>query len=121
MTQFPDDDLPLTAFLRQNRSTVPPAAIDFEDRLMATIAAPQPIQQPRSQWRQQLRWAVPTTIAASLLIAIGSYQWMTPKTPTEADLAKLEAFMQNSWEGSVPNTSGTETLSLEMTHSEPSL
>ncbi|HEY9752566.1 MAG TPA: hypothetical protein V6C46_06430 [Coleofasciculaceae cyanobacterium] len=100
---YPDDDRPLIDFLRHYRPPTPPASEDLEDRILAQITAAntQSTSVPLRR-RQRLRyWAIPTAIAAGLVATVISQQVLTPKPPSNADQASLEAFIETSWNGTV--------------------
>ena len=100
MNQFPNDDEKLVAFVRQNRPVPPPAAANFEEQLLEGIdRQPIPSQQPR----HRVFWAIPSAVAAGLLLAWGGYRLLNPATNT----AELEVFLVNSWNGAIGETSLT--------------
>ncbi|WP_199245393.1 hypothetical protein [[Phormidium] sp. ETS-05] len=98
--QVPKDDERLVAFLRHHRPETPPASPDVEERIFAAVAA-----QPLTSRRRRL-WLLASAAAAGLLLAVGGYTWgqkfadRPPATPpTDAELARLEAFLESSWDG----------------------
>ncbi|MBD1805995.1 hypothetical protein H6F98_11090 [Microcoleus sp. FACHB-SPT15] len=97
MTQCPDDEKQWQEFLRQHRSTPPPAKADLEEQLMNAV------EKSQSPVSRQL-WAVPPVIAASLLMAWSGYRTLIP-FPELSNSASLEAFLENNWEGVVGETS----------------
>ncbi|OLP17671.1 hypothetical protein BST81_15235 [Leptolyngbya sp. 'hensonii'] len=123
MTQLPENDQRLTAFLRQHRPDVPPGAPDLEDRIMAALEAPphrsgtvalleRPPKGPRSVQRPRpltrpAWWLVPPAIAASLLVALITYRTTPPPQPNSEDLTQLEAFLEKNWNGAVYDDTST--------------
>jgi hypothetical protein len=105
-----DEEAALIAFLRQHQPSVPAAPIVLEDQIMQAIALPRqrvaPQQPTRwehlwTQWRRS--WAVPSAVAASVLMAWGGYRLTLPAQPSAAELAQLQTFMESSWDGAVDN------------------
>jgi hypothetical protein len=94
MNKFPEDDEQLVKFLRQHTGTVPPAAQDLEEQIITTISSA-----PQRSSRQQLKWIFPTAIAAGLLLAWTSYRVLMPTSPSPAEVASLEAFLESNWDG----------------------
>ena len=106
MTQFPDDDSALTHFLRQHRSTPPPASPELEDRILQAIASNSPAKQPGAQviplHQRRRLWLVPSTLAAGLLVALVSYQTLPRFQQTDhKDTVNLETFVENTWDNSL--------------------
>lgn len=107
MTKLPNDDQRLVDFLRQHRADPTPPAPDLEEQLMQAIAsnpasgtAKVSYIRQADKHRHRRWWVAPPAIAAGLLIAIaGSRLHQSPKPQVE--LASLEAFMENSWDGVV--------------------
>ncbi len=105
-------DRKLVQFLRQYRPTVPPAAANLEDQLMAAldtrdweqppIARREPA--PSTPWYQRRRrWVVAGTILTASLFAtwMGQRAWQMAQTPSPAEIAEIEQFMEQSWQGVV--------------------
>ncbi|GAB4282916.1 MAG: hypothetical protein Fur0025_12440 [Oscillatoriaceae cyanobacterium] len=96
--QQPKDDERLVAFLRHHRPETPPASPDVEERIFAAVAT-QPLKSRRRLW------FLAPALAAGLLLAVGGYTWGQkfadrPTTrPTDAELARLEEFLESSWDG----------------------
>jgi hypothetical protein len=106
MTQFPDDDPALTHFLRQHRSTPPPASPDLEDRILQAIATDALKKPPGAQvipfHKRRRLWLVPSTLAAGLLVALVSYQMLPRFQQTDRkETASLETFVENTWDNSL--------------------
>jgi hypothetical protein len=118
MTQLPPDDQALKQFLQQHRPPVPAASPELEEQIM------QAVQDPAIKVQAQVRkprrlWIVPSAIAASLLVAFGSYRWAKVYQPT-TDVENLAAFLENSWNGTLSNSTETETyLFLETAFQRP--
>ena len=136
MNQFPNDDERtaspeenrLVDFLRQNRSSVPPAAPDLEERLMSKIQAISPVGTPAGSRRSLQRrvgrlrrlWIASPAIAAGLLIAWASQRALLPSQPNAAEVANLETFIENNWDGVVGNNeinSGVPNTESEIAYS----
>ncbi|MBW4471153.1 MAG: hypothetical protein KME45_12220 [Stenomitos rutilans HA7619-LM2] len=118
MSQFPNDDHELVAFLKQHRPQAPPPDPALESRLFDTIDA-LPTQQnvvvfQRSQprVRRSLVWLVPPTLAAGLVATLVGYHTLVPAKPSATDLASLQAFMESNWQGTVNSSSTDEELPL---------
>jgi hypothetical protein len=91
MTHLPPNDKRWQEFLREYRSTPPPAPADLEEQLMNAIEKTP--QQPAISWRLL---AVPPAIAAGLLMALSSYRILI-SPPEPSNNASLEAFLENNW------------------------
>lgn len=111
----PDGDRPLTDFLKHHRPTVPSAAADLEDHLMATVMdTPQVLPVPSSRSQRTYRrilWVLPSAIAAGLVAVIG-HQTLSPPQFSEAELAELETFIESTWQGTLAEQPLTETEEL---------
>lgn len=119
------DDRTLVQFLRQHRPPVPPAAINLEDRIMAALSTTdweidkdtpwaadnisslaEPIA-PTSRsrvWGGPSRWwlIAGTALMASVLAGWGGQRlWRLAQTPSPAEVAEIEQFMEQSWQGTV--------------------
>jgi hypothetical protein len=103
MNKLPNNDQKLVDFIRQNRPDLPPENQDLEAQIMAAVAA-----NPRSESRQNSSvipfrrrslWLMPPAIAAGLLMAWGTNRLLTPPPPTATELASLEVFIENTWDG----------------------
>lgn len=111
------DDCTLVQFLRQHRPTVPPAAIDLEDRVMAALATTDwetdgvpsrvtPIAPALGihLWRRPSRqWLLAGTVLAVSVLAAWSGQrlWRLAQAPSPAEVAEIEQFMEQSWQGTL--------------------
>lgn len=115
MSHLPPDDDRLIEFMYQYRPAAPPAAADLEQRVMQGIEIiPQQLAK-ESIFPIRRNWLFSGALAASLLIAIVSgYRLLTPATQSEAELASLEAFLVESWDGVVTGSEteiyGTESI-----------
>ncbi|XGV94922.1 MAG: hypothetical protein ACAF41_19535 [Leptolyngbya sp. BL-A-14] len=118
MSQIPNDDHELVAFLKQHRPQAPPADSALEARLFDAIDAlpPQenlvPFRRSQPRTRRSLVWLVPPTLAAGLVASILGYRVLVPAKPTATDLASLQAFMESNWQGTVNSSSTDEELPL---------
>lgn len=119
MTRFPDDDDKLAHFLRRHQGAPPPARPDLEEQLMAAVEAhPLPTAEPATvvpllrPERRRRRQMVSGTIAASLVIGMVGYQLHAMKQQREADLARLEDFIETSWNGTVSDPTTDELFPL---------
>lgn len=101
MTQPPMDDEHLVDFLRQNRPIPPSTPPDLEERIMISITASSTSSSPPNVTAFPYRrlWVVPSAIVAGVLIAWGSDRFFAPTRPTAAELASLETFLENNWNG----------------------
>jgi len=125
-----DSEARLTAFLQAHRTPVPPPALDLEDRIMAMINVPAvaPLSKLANRSisdetrRRVLWWAAPPAIAASLLVGWFGYQTaFAPPTLSPEEVADLENFIENTWDGTVNRGTGLEEFSLSVpanVHSE---
>ena len=127
MNSFPEDDYPLTNFLKQNRPAVPPAAVDLEERILAAIEdTPQeialtelpPFRRSRPSQRRVL-WLLPSTLAAGFVAMVVGHQFFVPRQPTEAELAELETFIESTWQGNLAEQPASETEELIPLLDEP--
>ncbi|MGA7932695.1 MAG: hypothetical protein WCA35_03870 [Kovacikia sp.] len=111
MTRFPDDDKKLVQFMRQHRPQPPAAQPTLEDRVLAAIEQPEMPQRSRQRRWYQSSW-IPPAIAAGLIASAVSYHALTPRQPSSTDMASLETFVENSWQGSVSDSSDDEQFLL---------
>jgi hypothetical protein len=114
MTQLPPDDKQWQEFLRKHRPTPPPAAANLEDQLMNAICVNSETgsqkgephfpnvtsRKPVRIWRL---WAVPSVIAAGLLMALTSSRLLI--FSPDSSNASLEAFLETNWNEVVGDTS----------------
>lgn len=101
MTQQPTDGDRLVDFLRQHRPLPPPPDLDLEQQIMSAIA-----EKPRFEERRSRRLVlIAPAIAALVLIAWVGKSLLMPPTPTAAELASLEAFLENTWNDEPSDTS----------------
>jgi hypothetical protein len=117
MTEHHDDDINLVNFLRQNRPQIPPTSPELEEKILQQVSQYQEktgsskrgnvISIPSFQSR--FLYLFPSAIAAGIIIFISSYRLLTPQqSPSEIELSKIEAFMENNWHDSLsekPETS----------------
>jgi hypothetical protein len=95
----PHDDEALKQFLRQHRSPIPPASPDLEARIMQAVGQSTTAQTKCQRTSSNRRlWLVPSTIAASLLVALASFQLVSLRRETNANqIANMETFLENNW------------------------
>lgn len=106
MSHPPKDSDRLVDFLRQHRPVPPSPPPDLEERIMTAVAA-----SPHAKTFPHRRlWLIPSAIAGTLLIAWGSTNLHQQPKPSAAELASLEAFLENTWEdvGGSSEASDTE-------------
>ncbi|MEG4323023.1 MULTISPECIES: hypothetical protein [unclassified Microcoleus] len=116
-----NSDDKLVNFLKQNRPNVPDVSPEFEQRVLAAIDRNDAIDQKslgdsrsiafskKSKTFGLAKWAVPSAIAASLLVLASGYRILTTAQIHADEAAHLEAFLVNNWEGAL-NDSHTENL-----------
>jgi hypothetical protein len=78
----------------------------LEERILAAVAN-EPAH--KSQYRHRRLWLVPPAIAAGVLIATAGHRLLTPPSPNRAEIANLEAFFVNSWDGTFSDSSAADT------------
>lgn len=114
-----NSDKKLVDFLKQYRPDVPDAAPDLEQRLLAALdrdevdrtqisrpESPLNLPEKRSRISSIAKWAFPPAIAASLLVSWSGYRLLIP-TPVHPDeVAHLEAFLLNNWDGVLNEDNG---------------
>ncbi|MDX2232172.1 MAG: hypothetical protein NW220_21230 [Leptolyngbyaceae cyanobacterium bins.349] len=128
MSPHPEDDSPLTQFLKHHAPNVPAASADLEERLLTLIEqSPQattslpPVRRSRPRDRRPHGvWLLPTAIAAGL-VAMVSYQTLLPPQPSEAELAELETFIESTWQGTLAEQPTTETEDLYPLTDDPTV
>ncbi len=98
MTPLPPDDKQWQEFLRKHCPTPPPAAADLEEQLMNAIE-----RSPQTPNSRRL-WAVPSALAAGLLMAWSGYRTLIPSPALSTSSASLEAFLENNWNDVVGET-----------------
>ncbi|EKQ68996.1 hypothetical protein OsccyDRAFT_1599 [Leptolyngbyaceae cyanobacterium JSC-12] len=126
MNSFPEDDHQLSKFLQQNRPTVPPAAADLEERILAIIeetpqemATPERSRQRSRTFRHRGMWLLPSALAAGFVATVVGYQFLIPRQPTEAELAELETFIETTWQGNLAEQPTSESEELIPLLDEP--
>lgn len=107
MTQFPRDDQPLVYFLRQYRPASPKASVHLESQIMTEVL----------QWREMTKRRVPLWLVSSGVVVSGllswiSYQMWVPVSPSPAELANLEMFLQGNWESVISEPAEPSWLSV---------
>jgi hypothetical protein len=109
-----NSDEKLVDFLKQYRPNIPEAAPDLEQRLLAALEkdevdrpeSPLNLPEKRSRISSIAKWAFPPAIAASLLVFWSGYRLLIP-TPVHPDeVAHLEAFLLNNWDGVLNEDNG---------------
>jgi hypothetical protein len=104
MTQFSKDDQNLVDFLRQHQPKAPPASPDLEQQILQNVSQLRVLPQP-TKYRFPKLVFFPSVIAAGLLTIIVGYPAFTPQKPTEAELTKLESFIESNWQSTVSDNS----------------
>lgn len=99
MSHPPEDDRNLISFLRHHRPNPPPAHPDLEDQILEALSAR----------KRRRRWIIPSTLAASLVSAIVTYQVMQPQSSEAPDLAGLETYMESNWSTTINGVSDTSS------------
>ncbi|MEA5533955.1 hypothetical protein [Crocosphaera sp. XPORK-15E] len=106
MSQFPHDDRELISFLQRYRPLPPPAKATLEKQLFSRI-----VRESQSCHKKRLRWLIPSAMAATLLGILGGYHLLQPSPykqfvndSTELEVAEIEDFMVNSWQGTTSVT-----------------
>ncbi|WP_448561234.1 hypothetical protein [Trichothermofontia sp.] len=112
-----NDDHKLVQFLRQHRPPVPPAAPNLEDRIMAaletttweqpSLSPPLAIRSRSSPWYLQARrwWVAGMALTVGVFAAwMGQRAWLTAQTPSPTEIAEMEQFMEQSWQGVVASS-----------------
>ena len=106
------EDRALVDFMRENRPEVPVAPEALEARIMAAIAQEEESPEENRQQENYLStkkvgkvlpfrrrlWMLPSAVAAGLAIATGADILLAPPEPTPAELARLEAYMESTWD-----------------------
>lgn len=112
----PPEDAALVSFLRQYRPVPPAAPPEAEAQLMAAIAQmPHPPQTHPGRWLGRHWKLTGAAILAGVSVGLGlglTPQWQQARSPQldnpqTAELAALEAFLENSWEGALAQSSVT--------------
>ncbi|MBV9387089.1 MAG: hypothetical protein JOZ78_11745 [Chroococcidiopsidaceae cyanobacterium CP_BM_ER_R8_30] len=114
MTQFSNnkDDERLVEFLHQHRPEVPPATPDLEQLIIQKVAASPPL----NAVRHRRMWLIPPAIAAGLVIIWIGYRILTPASSfSTAQLANLNAFLENNWDGILGSSADAQTLPIAST------
>lgn len=104
MTQFPHDDPELVKFLRQHCPQPPPVSPELEEGILGAIElADSEIHpaRPRLPAQRRHRWLAPSAIAASLIAGLIGYHTVVQRQTSKAELASLEAFLEDTWYGTV--------------------
>jgi hypothetical protein len=116
MSPRPEEDPQLTHFLKHHRPVAPSASDELEERLMAMVNnTPQAVPlgaSRRQRHDRRVLWLLPSAIAATL-VAVVAPQWFMPQSPSDAQLAELETFIESTWQGTVaeqPTSTDTEEL-----------
>lgn len=104
MTQPPKNSDRLGDFLRQHCPVPPSPSPDLEQRIMNAIAT-----SPQAKTFPHRQWLIPSVIAASLLIAWVGKSLLMPPKPSAAELASLEAFIENTWEDVEATSEASDT------------
>ena len=102
------EDRAMADFLRQHRPEAPVAPEALEEKVMAAIAQEENTLSTNNAkkvvpFRRRL-WMLPSAIAAGLAIAWGADLLLVPPEPTPAELARLEAYMESTWDSVLAET-----------------
>ncbi|MDC0832155.1 hypothetical protein POG22_03905 [Geitlerinema sp. CS-897] len=89
-----DRDRTLVEFLKQHRAIAPPENLTLEDRIVASLPP-----RPSRRWRR--RSIASVAAAASIAIAWVGSRSVTSNSPSDEELAQLEAFVEQTWYCSV--------------------
>ncbi len=103
MNQFPQDDKDLVDFLRQHRPQVPPAAANLEQKILQQLQTLS--VQPRRQ--RSPFWLIPPMMVAGFLATVVMQRTLVPAQPSAAELASLESFIENNWQGTLSEHTGS--------------
>jgi hypothetical protein len=101
MKQLPQDEKEWLDFIRKNRPMPPATVNNLEEQLMQAIAI------SKQTVKRRKLWIFPSAIAASLLMALGGYHFLSISQDS-TNYASLESFMENNWKeivGEVPASS----------------
>ena len=101
MTRFSDDEK-LIAFLKQYRPLPPSLATNLEDKLIQKIQQEPRLSNRKFPW---LFWAIPSAIAASLLLVWGGSRWGQTSPQIAVNSHEIEGFIVETWEGSMEENS----------------
>jgi hypothetical protein len=99
--QPPKDDKELINFVKEYHPQVPNASPELEAKILQQIS-----QEKRENvvnlkpLNRRLFYLFPSSLAAGLVIFIATSRLM-PHQPTDAELSKIESFMENNWHGTV--------------------
>lgn len=109
MSQIPQDDDKLVAFLRQHRPVPPTAKTNMETQLMELV--------DRSSLSRDrhcpLFWMISGLVTSSLLLVFASYRALNSSPQIANNSAELETFLIEGWNGVLEPrnvTSSTPTL-----------
>jgi hypothetical protein len=108
MTEHHDDDTNLVDFLRQNRPPIPPSSPKLEEQILLSVTQYQANQGESKnknitdipRFSRRFLYLFPS-IAAGIIILISSHRLLHPQQPSELELSKIEAFMENNWHGAI--------------------
>jgi hypothetical protein len=128
MTVPPNNDDRLVDFLRANRPIPPPMSPNSETQMMKAIAEASAIASlssvPSKVSPNRRLWLIPSVIAAGFAIAWGSDRLLTSSKLNPIELASLETFLENNWDGVEAESEAIESepdwfLSTNPTDSSP--
>lgn len=119
------EDRALADFLRQNRPEAPVAPEALEEKVMAAVAQEENALFTAKEskvvpFRRRL-WMLPSAIAAGLAIAWGADLLLAPPEPTRAELARLETYMESTWDSVLAQTEPIDPESDWFFPEEPSI
>ena len=116
MSRIPQNRYPWVDFIKQHQPQPPAAPADLEARLMQAVETEMRVAKPRPiplRPRRISFWAIPSAIAASLLVAFTGYRtFIVASSPSDEELTNLSAFMESSWDGTMESSSSNSDLAL---------
>ncbi|HEY9706305.1 MAG TPA: hypothetical protein V6C58_27970 [Allocoleopsis sp.] len=87
MTNLPDDDTNLVAFMRQNRPIPPAANPDLEMQILAQIDG------EKADIKKYKLWVIPSIIGASLMMIFSGYNLWKYQQIASVDHRSVETFL----------------------------
>ena len=100
MNQPPEKTDGLVNFLRQHRPDFPPASPQLEERILTTVAGD---RSKARRYSPRILWLIVPSIAASLSLTFWGVKAGFFSPAPARDLAQIEAFMEYTWNGILPD------------------